>query len=272
MLRLTAKFDTNIPIEADGIAPDRLATLSSADVAKLPLQHGNVQVPLGDFFTVEGDAADQRIEMEGDCRRVKMIGSNMKSGSIVIRGDAGMHLGADMSGGAIEVHGDVGDWAAAEMRGGRIHIHGSAGHQLGSGYRGARLGMRGGAILVDGDAGNEVGANMRRGTIAVGGKVGDFAGIGLIAGSIFVFGATGQRLGAGMKRGTIVLFGGEPTLLPTFTYACRQRPVFVNLYLQRLAVWGFRPAGDVRANQYRRYCGDLLTGGKGEVLVWESDS
>ena len=193
MLILQFHGSTAIPVEADCICPDRLQHLTLAAIEKLPVQHGNAQAPLAEFFHVSGDAADGQLRIEGDCRRVKLIGSNMKSGSVHIEGNAGMHLGADMSGGQITVSGDTGDWLGAEMRGGRIHVQGNAGNNVGAGYRGARRGMRGGVILVHGDAGNEIGSVMRRGLIAVGGHAGDFLGVSMIAGTILAFGP-GWRL------------------------------------------------------------------------------
>src|SRR5438067_7955366 len=166
MLLLKYKSTTTIPVEAECITPDNLAGKSPADIAALPVQHGNAQVPLGEFFAVEGDAADREIVIEGDCSRVKLIGSGMTTGRITVRGDIGMHLGAEMKGGEIHVHGRAGDWVGAEMKGGRIHVHGDAGHLVGAAYRGSRHGMRGGVILVDGKAGNEIGGTMRRGFIA----------------------------------------------------------------------------------------------------------
>src|SRR5713101_7435548 len=178
MLRLKFTSTTTIPLEAEVITPDHLAGKSAGEIAALPLQHGNMQVPLGEFFQVEGEASEGAIVMEGDCSRVKWIGSGMARGSITIQGDAGMHLGA-------------------EMQGGRIHVHGNAGHLVGGAYRGSRAGMRGGVILVDGNAGNEIGGTMRRGFIAIGGEAGDFVAVSLIAGTVFVFGKPGIRIGAG---------------------------------------------------------------------------
>jgi formylmethanofuran dehydrogenase subunit C len=267
MLRLTYYSTTTIPVEAEIITPDQLAGKTPLQIAKLPIQHGNAQAPLGEFFHAAGDATDQQIRIEGDCSRVKLIGALMKSGRLTIHGNAGMHLGAEMVGGEIEVHGKAGDWVGAEMRGGLIHIHGDAGHLVGAGYRGSRLGMRGGAILVAGRAGNEIGANMRRGFIAVGGDTGDFAGVGLIAGTLFVFGQSGIRTGANMKRGTIALFGPFAPLLPTFRYDCTYRPVFMRTYLQQLARWKFAPAQKHLSGSYRRYSGDLVALGKGEILI-----
>jgi formylmethanofuran dehydrogenase subunit C len=271
MLRLTYHADTTIPVEAECITPDNFAGKSPVEIARLPAQHGNTAVSLGDFFRVEGEAADGEIVVEGDCSRVKWIGAEMRTGRITIRGNVGMHVGAEMRGGEIVVHGSAGDWVGAEMRGGRIHVHGDAGHLVGAGYRGSRLGMRGGVILVDSKAGNEIGGTMRRGLIAVGGSTGDFPGVGLIAGTVLVFGEPGIRAGAGMKRGTIGLFAERPPLLPTFRYDCAYRPVFMRLYLRQLLAWGFRAAEPYVGGSYRRYSGDLVALGKGEILHWQPE-
>jgi len=267
MLVLQFIQPTSIPLEAECITPDQLAGKTVEEIAKLLLQHGNTQVPVGEFFRVSGDAGDKEIVVEGDCSRVKWIGAGMASGRIRVQGNAGMHLGSEMTGGEIEVQGSAGDWVGAEMRGGRIRVHGDAGHLVGAAYRGSRAGMRGGVILVDGNAGNEVGNAMRRGCIALGGSAGDFAGVSLIAGSIFLFGRSGIRLGAGMKRGTLALFGEPPPLLPTFRFECEYQPVFMRLYLKQLQEWGFTPAGRTDALSYRRYSGDLVALGKGEILI-----
>lgn len=267
MLTLRYTSESTIPVEAEIITPDQITGKSVAEIAALPVQHGNAPAPLGDFFHIDGDSADGEILIEGDCRRVKWIGAGMTGGRITVRGDAGMHLGAEMVGGKIEVYGHVGDWAGAEMRGGLLHVHGDAGHLVGAAYRGARHGMRGGVILVDGKAGNEIGATMRRGLIAVGGACGDFPGVSMIAGSVFLFGDCGVRPGAGMKRGTLAFFGPAPVLLPTFRFSCSYEPVFMQLYLRRLRDWGFPISEEFLRSRWRRYSGDLVALGKGEILI-----
>ena len=129
--------------------------------------------------------------------------------------------------------------------------------------------MTGGEILIDGNVGNELGHTMRRGLIAVGGNAGDAAGVGMIAGSIFVFGNPGIRNGAGMKRGTIAFLSSTapPEMLPTFRFASTYQPLFMRIWLNHLRGIGFSPADDVVPSSYRRYCGDLLELGKGEILV-----
>jgi formylmethanofuran dehydrogenase subunit C len=180
-----------------------------------------------------------------------------------------MHLGAGMSGGEIIVEGDAGDWVGPEMTGGRIIIKGNAGHLVGSASRGSPAGLQGGEILVFGNAGNEVGGAMRRGLVAIGGDTGDFTGVNMLAGTVVVFGHLGARTGAGMKRGSIVSM--HPTeMLPTFSYACTYRPVFLRLYLSFLRGLGL-PISDAHMNgSYQRWCGDAVELNRGEVLLLDS--
>jgi formylmethanofuran dehydrogenase subunit C len=269
-LILTLKEPTSIPIEVDSIRLETVRGQSAAEISRTPIQYGNTQPPLADFFDVAGSAADdEHLVWRGDCSKVKLIGAGWRSGKVTVEGDAGMHLGSEMHGGEIVVEGNAGDWVGAEMKGGRIRIRGSTGHCTGSVYRGGRRGMTGGEILIDGDAGNELGHTLRRGLIAVGGKAGDGLGFNMLAGSIFVFGSAGIRPGAGMRRGTIAFLGtGQPPpLLPTFRYSCTYRPEFLRVYLRHLTRQRFPVPGECLTAVYRRYSGDLLELGKGEILV-----
>lgn len=272
MISLRPKQEFAVPLEAEAITPDAFVGNLPSRIERLPVAQGNAEAKLGDFFSVDGDA-DDAIRLEGDFSRVKYVGKAMTRGRIEVYGNAGMHLGAEMRGGEIVVHGNVGDWAGAEMRGGMLRVTGNAGHLVGGAYRGSEKGMRGGTILVGGSAGNEIGCAMRRGVIAVRGSAGDFTGVMMLAGTIFVFGTLGIRAGAGMKRGTIVAFGGaggSPPLLPTFRFDCAYRPVWLSVYLRQLRQWSIGvPEASVRG-LYRRYSGDLLELGKGEILVWTS--
>jgi formylmethanofuran dehydrogenase subunit C len=267
-ITLTLHTTPDVPLEADVISPDRLAGQSAAAIARLEVYHGNQPAQLGDFFTVGGDG-DEDVHVEGDLRRVKLLGFGMSHGRLTVHGSVGMHVGAAMRGGALVVEGDAGDWAGAEMAGGSLRIHGRAGHMLGSGYRGSAAGMTGGEIVVDGDAGNEIGGAMRRGLIAIGGRAGDFAGVNMIAGTIVVIGELGQRPGAGLKRGTILSLH-DAHLLPTYRYDCTYRPDFVRLYLRALSAAGLPIPPEAIGGRYRRYSGDLVALGKGEVLLWAS--
>jgi formylmethanofuran dehydrogenase subunit C len=259
----------SLPLEAEVLTPDIICKLSNDEICKLPVSLGNRQYLLRDFFLVEGERR-RSLELSGDLAQVKWIGKGMTGGSIVINGNAGMHLGSGMKGGSIVVRGNAGDWLGAEMAGGQIHVYGNAGGQVGAAYRGARKGMKSGVILIDGTAGFEVGMRMRRGLICIMGKVGDFAGLQMLGGTLFLGGKVGIRTGAWMNRGTIVAY--EPLeLLPTFQYACTYEPIFLKLILKQLRQLGV-PLKEPRWDgPVRRYFGDLSGLGKGEILIYSGD-
>lgn len=267
-LTLRYRLETNIPVEVEGVTPHVVGRLSRSEVEKLDVFHGNVKAPLAEFFAVSGDASDGRMVWEGDLSGVHWIGAKMTGGHIHIAGSSGRHLGSEMSGGEILVDGDAGDWVGGEMRGGLIHVKGHAGHLIGAAYRGSQVGMRGGTILIGGDVGNEVGHTMRRGLIAVGGNAGDLAGFNMLAGSIFVFGDAGIRHGAGMRRGTIGFLGSNPPpLLPSFRRACRYRPEILSLVFRLLRSQAFDFAEELVSSQFDLYHGDMIEGGRGEILL-----
>lgn len=266
MITLTLKEQPVVPLEAESIAPDVMASLSHADIRALPVFHGKRQVRLDEFFEVDGAASDE-IEVRGDCRRVKWIGRGMTRGRILVRGNAGMHLGAYMKGGEIEVAGDASDWVGAEMTNGLIRIAGNAGGQIGAAYRGSMQGMKGGVILVGGSAGLEVGMRMRRGLIAIRGAARDFAGLQMKGGTL-VLGGAELRTGAWMIRGTIIALSPIP-LLPTFAFACNYHPTFLRIYARRLQTLGFALPCEPEAGAYRRFTGDSSVPGKGEILLWQ---
>ncbi len=269
-LVLKYKAATTIPVELYGLTPDAAAQRSLAEVERLPIQHGNRQVPLAEFFDVSGSVSDGELRLEGDLRGVHGIGAQMAAGIIRIEGDAGRHLGSQMTGGEIHVSGSAGDWVGAEMRGGLIHVRGDAGNQVGGAYPGSRRGIRGGTILIGGRAGDEVGHTMRRGTVVVGGDAGAGAGFNMIAGSIYVFGRCGAQPGAGMRRGTIGLFGPErPTLLPTFRQASTYQPTFLRFTFLELRRLGFDVPEPLLARRFTLYHGDFLALGRGEILMVE---
>ncbi len=219
MMSLTLKYRarTSVPVEIEGVVPDRLRDRSLAEIERIEAYQGNQKLPLAELFQISGDPTDARMDFEGDLAGVHYIGYGMADGEIHVHGNAGRHLGGEMTGGQIKVEGSAGDWVGGEMHGGMIHVSGSAGHLIGAAYRGSRRGMTDGSILIGGDVGDEIGAAMRRGTIAVAGCCGDAAGFSMIAGTILIFRSCGIRTGAGMKRGTIGLFGPDPIkLLPTF--------------------------------------------------------
>jgi formylmethanofuran dehydrogenase subunit C len=171
---LTLREPPTVPLETEGLTPDRLGGRRRGEIEALTVWHGNRQARLGDFFAVSSNG-DEELRIEGDLRRVKFLGAGMTAGRLIVTGASGMHTGAEMRGGELVVEGDVGDFAGTGMRGGRLLVQGSAGHQLGGAAPGDRAGVRGGEILVHGNAGDQVGAGLRRGLIAVAGRIGDAA-------------------------------------------------------------------------------------------------
>jgi len=266
-LALTLHTAPAVPLEADVISPARFAGLSPLEAAKLIVVHGNQSAELGEFFRVSG-VANGEIDLTGDLSHVKLIGAGMAQGRIVVHGPVGMHVGAGMTGGEIIVEGDAGDWVGPEMAGGRIIVKGNAGHLVGSASRGSPAGLQGGEIVVFGNAGNEVGGGMRRGLIAIGGNAGDFTGVNMLAGTVVVLGQLGARTGAGMVRGTIVSMH-PAEMIPTFSYACTYRPVFLRLYLSHLRTLGLPVSDAAMEGSYQRWCGDAVELNRGEVLMLE---
>ena len=266
MITLRLKEPPPVPLEAEVLSPDVMATLSHDAIRALPVYLGKRQRRLDDFFDVEG-AASEELAIHGDAARIKWIGRAMTRGRITIAGHAGMHLGAYMTGGSIDVSGNASDWVGAEMTGGLIRIAGNAGGQIGAAYRGSQSGMRDGTILIGGTAGLEVGMRMKRGIIAVGGLVRDFAGLQMKGGTIILGSGAELRTGAWMMRGTIISLKRIP-LLPTFSYAATYMPTFLRLYASYLATLGFALPCDGQDGAYQRYTGDTSVPGKGEILMW----
>jgi formylmethanofuran dehydrogenase subunit C len=267
-LTLTLREPPTVPLETDGLTPDRLASRRRGEIEALPVWHGNRRAQLADFFTVSGNA-NEELRVEGDLRRVKFLGAGMTAGRLIVAGAAGMHTGADMSGGELVVEGDVGDFAGVGMRRGRLVVKGSAGHHLGGAYPGERAGMRGGEILVHGDAGDQVGACLRRGLIAVAGRADGATGLRMLAGTIVAVGGLGATPGAAMRRGTIVTMS-QVTLLPTFAFACSYRPPFLRLFLHHLRALGLPLTAEQIEGRYARWSGDGLELRRGEILILEA--
>jgi formylmethanofuran dehydrogenase subunit C len=261
---LKLKENPKLPLEAEVLSPDIIRGLSRDEIRKLPVFLGNRQYLLSDFFDVEGEKSN-RLELHGNLAQVKWIGRGMSGGTVLVHGNAGMHLGGEMKGGSITVNGNAGDWVGAEMTGGFISIRGNAGGQIGAAYRGSLKGMRGGMILIEGTAGMEIGMRMRRGLICIGDRAGDFTGLQMLGGTIILCGRPGLRTGAWMSRGTIVALE-PPKLLPTFQYACTYEPGFLLLLLKQLRDLGV-PLPEQEWNvPVLRYTGDTSGLGKGEIL------
>lgn len=260
------KRDPTVPLEAEVLSPNTLADLSKDEIRALTIYHGKRQLPVGEFFDVEGERSDEII-LHGALDKVRWIGRAMTKGSVTVHGNAGMHLGAYMSGGRIEVHGNAGDWIGAEMKNGFIHVHGNAGGQVGAAYRGSLGGMKDGTIIVDGTAGLEVGMRMRGGLIVVRGQARDFTGLQMKGGLIVLVDGAEVRTGAWMNKGMIISL--KPLqMMPTFRFAGDRRLSELGEQFDRLKELGVS-LPDAAHGDFRLFTGDLSVSDKGEILVWQ---
>ena len=253
------------PVRVDGFTADAFATRSEHEIASLPAWVGRQQTRLGELFHVRGGSADH-VRIEGSLAQFDGVGAGTAGGEMVIEGDAGTGLGAGMTGGHVEVIGSVSAGAGVAMAGGSLIVRGRAGDRLGAMLPGAAKGMTGGVIVVGGAAGADAAARMRRGLIVIGGDVGPEAARDMIAGTLIVSGTIAAGAGARNKRGTIVA-RGRVTIPAGYRYACTFSPphLLVTMsYLRR--TFGLAADDDEVPVAYRRYCGDVLPLGRGEIL------
>jgi len=258
-MRFALRATDPIPIECERLDIGALAGLSPLEAAKRTIHHGNRTVELGQFFDVEANGTDE-LHFSGDLSNVHGLGQGMTGGTVCIDGAIGRRCGAMMAGGTVRIDGGAGGWLGCEMKGGTIRLTGTAGPHAGGAFPGSRRGMTGGSIRIGGHAGPECAATMRRGTVVVDGDVGEFAAAAMIAGTLVVRGKLGGKAGAGMKRGTIVALGGCLEVSPGHRFSCTAELAYLNLLFARIGLSGPPPA--VRVHR-----GDLLTGGRGELLV-----
>lgn len=259
----------SLPIETEGWLPEAFFESTLDQVLAHRLMVGNRPASVGELFDVRPvDGEPDRWFLEGDLRAVHHLGAGMRRGHLEIRGSVGRHLGRGMRGGTIEVDGDAGDRLGAAMSGGTIRVGGNAGDGVGAAELGNPIGMTGGLLVVEGNVGDELGRGQRRGLIAVGGDAGEGAGFAMRAGTILIGGSAAGSPGAGMVRGSIIL--ARPPrrpLLPSFRFACRLQPPMIPPLLASLRrVTSCLSMLDPRTS-FDLHSGDLLEGGRGEILI-----
>ncbi|MEM0058582.1 MAG: formylmethanofuran dehydrogenase subunit C [Candidatus Bathyarchaeia archaeon] len=259
MVNLYPLKEFRLPVVAECINPDIFHGKSLKEIEALEAWEGNKKKRLGDLFKVEVEntGSDQEatvIKINGDVSRVRRIGASMKSGEIIVKGDAGMHLGEEMRGGKITVYGNVLGWAGSMMKGGTIEVHGNTGDYLGAPYRGSTEGMKGGKIIVHGNVGREAGAHMKKGIIKIYGCAGQFVGFRMKGGTIYVQKDCEARAGACMVDGTIIIGGRIESVMPTFTIEGLRKKVKVE-------------EGEVIEAPFYLFIGDLTENGRGRLFV-----
>jgi len=218
MIILIPKRKFEVPVQAACISPDVFKGKDTTEIANLPVTEGNRNLKLGDLFEIQEDNLETPyITINGDVGKVKRIGQGMKTGEILVNGNAGMHTGEKMAGGKITINGDIGGWSGDDMKGGLIEVHGDAGDYLATPYRGTSTGMKGGLIIVDGKVGSDSGCYLHGGILKIKGGAGRFLGYHMRDGAILVDKDVDTRAGACMTGGKIVITGTIPEVMPTFT-------------------------------------------------------
>ena len=280
-LVIRPRDDVAIRADLTGITPDLLAGLGPGAVARRPIEADGRTAALAELFSLDGSAADGRIECQGDFSLVSGIGAGMASGSLHVDGSVGRHAAGGMSGGTLVVEGHAGDWLAAAMTGGLVRVEGNVGHDLAAALPGAAVGMTGGIVVINGCAGTHAASRMRRGIVAIAGDCGAAPGFELRAGSLVVAGRLGDQPGLGMRRGSIIAAGPPPLPGPIFRRGARWCPPFLSLLSRRLAAAGYRPktrggaelpdaaAGDGAwaVGPWVQWHGDVVAGSRGELFT-----
>jgi len=265
-LTLTLKQSPAQHIDCSPLTPDRLAGKSMAEIGALELHTGNRRMTVDALFDLRGEDST-RLVFRNAGGRLDFIGSRMKTGSIVVHGDAGAYAGFQMMQGEIAIHGNAGAYAASGMAGGLLHVHGNVGDYLASAIPGDRKGMQGGLVIVTGNAGDRAGDQMRRGIVLIEGNAGAYCAARMLAGTIGVLGSVGDYVGYGMRRGTVLLFRA-PEMHPTLQDCGSHTLPFLSLMFKSFKGLPSKFAG-IEQNRVRRYAGDLANDGKGEILVFE---
>jgi formylmethanofuran dehydrogenase subunit C len=217
---ITMKNAPALYLEADNISPDAFAGKTAAQIQEISVHEGNTTTTLGKYFEVAGNAgataAETKIVVKGDVKKVKFLGFKITAGEMVIEGSADQYVGAWMKGGRILVKGDVAAFAAIAMKGGELVIEGNAGNYLGAAYRGDWRGMSGGKILVKGNAGSDIGMYMLGGEIVVGGNADVHVMTHAEGGKTIIKGNATSKVGGQMVEGDIYIFGSLDVMMPGF--------------------------------------------------------
>lgn len=261
-LRLRLKSAPVGRLDLSCLQPAVLTAGTAANVARMPFEGGTI----GDLFEVTAIDDAATLVLAGTTGACDGIGDHMKSGTLVVEGDAGAYAGRFMKGGRLDIKGSAGSYLGAGMRGGLITVAGSAGNFVGAMTPGEKFGMAGGVIRVGGDIGERAGDRMRRGTILVKGQTGAAAGSRMAGGTIWAEGGFGPGAGPLMRRGTLIGPKAEQ-MLSTFSDCGEHDMVFLRLISRFVAAELGPLAPPALPARVRRYAGDMATIGKGELLL-----
>lgn len=254
-------------VNCSALTPNNLNNLSMTEISALKITQGNTTKTVSELFEISGEDTKNIIfeNTDNDNLELAYIGANMTTGSITVKGNAGVYCGLGLQGGTIHCLANTADFAACNMVNGLLKIDGNTGDFLGGATAGLRKGMRGGVVLVKGNAGDRAGDQMRRGVILIEGDAGNYCGSRMIAGTIGVLGNVGKYAGFSMQRGTL-LFANTPSLHATMQNCGMHTLSFLNLMLKSFNHFD-TPFAALNLQRVQRFVGDAATNGNGEILV-----
>ncbi len=140
------------------------------------------------------------IHIQGDCG--VNCGEGMKSGNIIVFGNAYHRLGYFMKGGTIVVNGSAADYVGQDMYDGEIIVEYFSGHR--TGYR-----MNGGSIHIKGHTDLCTGYEMTGGIITIEKDADQDLASNMQGGKIYLKGNARGRVGPMMRKGKVYINGND---------------------------------------------------------------
>ncbi|EDZ97574.1 formyltransferase/hydrolase complex subunit C(FhcC), partial [Burkholderia sp. H160] len=129
---LRVKTPPGFRVDAAGLLPAALASLSVAEIERVALPGGNERCLVGDVFEVSRNDAPAAgddmatLVIDGAAPWLDRLGAQMNGGRLIARGPVGDYSGFRMSGGLLEIDGAAGHFTGCEMRGGRLTVRGNS--------------------------------------------------------------------------------------------------------------------------------------------------
>jgi len=258
------------PVDFSGIIPEKVLEMPVNELKKTTILVGNDRIPLGDVCRLKTHLSQkEELILSGNTSCINQIGAKMTMGRLIVLGSTGHFVGLNMSGGEIEIRGNAGTNLGANMQGGFIRCSGDTGDYAGAALDGHARGMNGGMILIAGSTGKELGSGMRRGIIIVGHNAGELTGVDMLAGSIFVFGSAGSNLGLNMRRGSIIVNRLGDSFPVGFLDSGRGDAIWLRVYFNSISSMGIRPPKGWSRDSWKRFTGDHVQSGKGELYIYD---
>ena len=209
VLKFKLLKEPEFSVEASLLKPESFVGKSIKEIENLELQVGNKKIKINSLFKISGktssDLEKQKVVIEGNLCKFNGMGSEMKGGELVIKGNCGFRVGEFMENGRIMVEGNVESWIGTEMKGGEIIIRGNVCDYVGCASRGKKTGMKGGRIEITGNARSRVGLGILGGEIIIKGNTESFVGNYTNGGKITIGCIERESIGYLMKKGEIFI-------------------------------------------------------------------